>query len=731
MQQALADSEQRFNLVAQATRDVIWDWTLDHDTLWVSDALRTEWGYERHDLYVDYQSWAGCIHPEDVRPIAESLMRAIESTDEHWSAEYRFRRADGSYGFVFDRRAIIRDANGTATRIIGAMQDVSKRKASELRAAEAERVAHLGHFALDFVSGRREWSAEMYRLFGLEAGQEIENKAIMARVHPEDRHLILAAWSRDRRPSDFAFRVIDDAGNVRAVEIRIESEVDDHGRVARIFGTAQDVSARVEAERRIRELSRVNELVLNNAAEGIIAVSLQGNVLFANPAAERLLQWGDREEIGNLHSALHPHEEGLNGCTLADELRAPTSRLADGQFFARSGEWFDVRYACAAIVEEGRVTGSVLTFANTSELKHLERQLEQVQRVSSLGRIAATIAHEFNNVLMGIQPFAEIVRQRATEERMQQAGSQILASVARGRRITHDILRTTQFAEPDIGSVDLRAWISQLEPEIAAVVGSAVTVRVHRPEQPLYAMLDAAQMQQVLMNLAANARDAMPRGGELTVTVDSITPGSQMMARLIVADSGHGIPADVLPLIFEPLFTTKRTGTGLGLAVVQQLLNRIGGSIEVASEPAKGTTFTILVPATEQRPYQHPQGAAAPRPVSRLLLVEDDPAVAEGLSALLELEGVTVRIVERGRDAVKATEEFGPDAAIIDFGLPDISGAEVYDLLAQRWPDLPVVFATGHGDPANLARQLAHPAVRLLRKPFDVAALLSTLREIV
>ncbi|MGZ7042783.1 MAG: ATP-binding protein, partial [Thermoanaerobaculia bacterium] len=216
-----------------------------------------------------------------------------------------------------------------------------------------------------------------------------------------------------------------------------------------------------------------------------------------------------------------------------------------------------------------------------------------------------------------------------------------------------------------------------------------------------------------------------------TLTIEPATRGSQRMVRLVVSDTGHGIPADVLPLIFEPLFTTKRTGTGLGLAVVQQLLNRNGGSIDVASEPGKGTTFTILVPATEQRSPGPVVKETASSPVGKLLLVEDDRAVSEGMVALLEMEGIKVCVVERGRGAVKAMEEFGAHAAVIDYGLPDMSGADVYDLLAQRWPNLPVVFATGHGDAADLARQLAHPSVRLLRKPYDIDLLLATLREIV
>jgi PAS domain S-box-containing protein len=654
----------------------------------------------------------------------------MASDHDRWSEEYRFQRADQSYGFVYDRRVIIRGVSGRATRVIGAMQDVSSRKISEVRAADAERLAQIGNFTHDRISGKREWSAEMYRLFDLPIGSNVTDEQVFARIHPDDRERVMKAIGPPDPLPEFEYRVVNGEGEVRVVQARVALERLEDGTLARIFGTAQDVTARVDAERTIRDLSRVNELILNNAAEGIVAIGRSGELVLANPAAERMLGWENGTAIPDVHRALHPRERSRDRCSLADDIRAAATRSADGQFFTTGGTPVDVRYTLGAIVEDGRHTGVVLTFADISGSKRLERQLEQAHRVMSLGRIVATIAHEFNNVLMGIQPFAEIIRNRTAEGPIQQAAGQILTSVNRGRRVTHDILRTTQVPEPEIASVDICAWISHLEPELTALAAPNVTLRLERPESPLPAAVDSAQMQQVLTNLVANARDAMPAGGELSLRVDSVRYGPKSMVRIKVTDPGTGIPENVLPLIFEPLFTTKRTGTGLGLSVVQQLVVRNGGSIEVSSEEGKGTTFTILLPTADAVAPEDSSGRPAGLPVRRLLLVEDDESVAEGLAAVLELEGIGVRVVNRGRDALSAAAEFEPDAAIIDVGLPDISGGDLYDQLVGRWPDLPVVFSTGQGDAAHLARQLANPSVRLLRKPYDIASLLDALREI-
>ena len=239
--------------------------------------------------------------------------------------------------------------------------------------------------------------------------------------------------------------------------------------------------------------------------------------------------------------------------------------------------------------------------------ERLRQQLERAERVESLGRLAATMAHEFNNVLMGIQPFAEIVRRYSGPDGpLPNAATQIMASVARGRRVTEEILRITRTTAPAMKTIDLNRWLENIVPEIVEIVGPRVGVDALPSSEPAWVRCDAAQLQQVVANLAINALHAMPHGGILTIgiTVDRET------VHLRVSDTGSGIPRDVLDRIFEPLFTTKRNGTGLGLAIVHRLVAQNGGAIAVESAPGEGTTFSLsfaaVPPPVDDAPHDHP-----------------------------------------------------------------------------------------------------------------------------
>jgi CheY-like chemotaxis protein len=237
---------------------------------------------------------------------------------------------------------------------------------------------------------------------------------------------------------------------------------------------------------------------------------------------------------------------------------------------------------------------------------------------------------------------------------------------------------------------------------------------------------DPAQMQQVLTNLVHNARDAMPGGGSVSLTARGVDD----FVELIVADSGEGIREDVLPRVFEPLFTTKRTGTGLGLAVARQLVLQNGGSIHVESTPGSGTTFTICIPRTEEEDEAAENALPERSSIRRILIVDDESTITAGMTALLESEGFEVRSVDRGLAAAAAIEEFDPEAVILDLTLPDIEGTEVYRMLAERRPDLPVIFASGHMDEAFLRDSIGNHRVAFLRKPYDFETLLGALEEI-
>jgi len=279
----------------------------------------------------------------------------------------------------------------------------------------------------------------------------------------------------------------------------------------------------------------------------------------------------------------------------------------------------------------------------------LETELARANRMAGLGHVAATIAHEFNNVLMGIQPFLDLLLRRAAgRPDMAEPLSRIGHSVQRGKRIALEILRFSRPLHAVLAPLPLRQWLGDIAAEAGGLLGVEHSVVLDTPPEPLFVNADRELLHQAFLNLISNARDAMPSGGVFRIAVQQSTPQSRFGGNLMapgrfvgisVSDSGHGMSEETLTHIFEPLFTTKKgRGTGLGLAVVHQIITAHGGYIFAESQPGVGSTFTMFLCLAEG-PAATTTTAPPPRPGlegCRVLLVEDDESVAAGTTAMLD-----------------------------------------------------------------------------------------------
>ncbi|MEO8035453.1 MAG: PAS domain S-box protein, partial [Acidobacteriota bacterium] len=516
------------------------------------------------------------------------------------------------------------------------------------------------------------------------------------------------------------------------------------GQVVEIYAFGHDVTDRRLAESERLRIARELELILDAAGEGIYGVGIDGRCTMINRAAASILGYTAEELLGaQVHELIHSHPRSSpdGTCQVAESIRTGQRiRVSDDAFVAKDGREIPVEYSASPIFDEGVARGAVVCFADTSARQKLEGQLEQARRLTSLGKLAATVAHEFNNVLMGISPFADLMHRETegTNQRLFNSTTHIQNALKRGKRITEEILRFTNPSEPALAAFDVAGWLHSIEHEIRNVIGEAFAVEVRTPSESLSALGDASQLHQILTNLALNARDAMPMGGELTLVARHPSPGEtfgfgilenpESYAQISVRDSGSGIPPAVVPHIFEPLFTTKKAGTGLGLAVTHQVVKRHRGEIFVESAVGRGTTFHLFIPLGQQQDIPADvQHFAHPELNSRtILLVEDDPIVAAGLEAALESEGLTVHHVATGREAIDALRSMRVDGAIIDVGLPDMEGTLVYELGVEH-AAIPVIFSTGHADKSKIAKYLVNPNVAYLLKPYSIDVLLETL----
>jgi PAS domain S-box-containing protein len=519
----------------------------------------------------------------------------------------------------------------------------------------------------------------------------------------------------------------------------------ENGEVTEVYGFGRDVTEKRRAMRERERVARRLELLLESTVEGIYTIDLEGRCTMVNRSAAAFLGLMPHELLGErVHELLRPLKaDGSplpeDECTVHDVLRAGARCTIDNAVLRRKdGVLIPIAYSAAPIIDGDQLVGAVITFTDLTERHKLERKLEQANRLSSLGRLAATVAHEFNNVLMGIAPFVDVIRRAPGPVKVAASLDHIISSVKRGRRVTQDILRFTQPAEPVRTAVEVDAWLDSVAGEARSLLSAAYDVVLQA--EPLTIDADAHQLRQIFTNLILNARDAMPRGGTIRIEArrepDDASfafgcienPGRY--AHFLFSDTGCGISPETLNHIFEPLFTTKKSGIGLGLAVTHQVVQLHGGEIFVESTEGAGSTFHIFLPLStgHSSPLPEPAGEVPhDRGLRRILVVEDDPIVAAGLTEMLEFGGFSVISVATGGEALAALHHGTPDAVVLDVGLPDMDGQTVYASIAATHPALPVIFSTGHADQGRLEELLARPNVKYLLKPYEADALMDAL----
>lgn len=348
---------------------------------------------------------------------------------------------------------------------------------------------------------------------------------------------------------------------------------------------------RIAALRRADEAAGLSRAVLDSVQDGVVALDEDGKCSVANRRAGSILGATEEELVGSdFHLLVHGPEE-VAPCRLLEAIRSRGSVFSETEFTGRDRSSL-VRFRTAPLGNTEK--GVVITFQDLTEEMRLRERFDEISRLDSLGKTAGKIAHEFNNVLMGIRPFGEVILRRAAgDSLLEDAARRIEYSVARGTRVTSEILRFARPAELDLTSLEVTQLLWDLEKETASLLsGSGCTLKIQDFTNGSTFEVDRYQLIQVLVNLVMNARDSMPSGGEIIIRA---TNHDDTLA-IEVVDSGVGISQEDLMSVFEPMFTTKSRGTGLGLAVARQIIAAHRGTIEAESEPEQGSTFTVRLP---------------------------------------------------------------------------------------------------------------------------------------
>jgi len=488
-----------------------------------------------------------------------------------------------------------------------------------------------------------------------------------------------------------------------------------------------------ERARAVEALERREEhyrSLTENSLDLVSIVNTDGTIRYASPSHERILGYFIDELVGeNVFGFVHPDDQPRVRAA-AKQGDGPLSveyriRHKDGSFRTLESFGRDLSHLAG-------VGGIVVNSRDVTERKRLEEQLHHSQRIEAMGRLAGGVAHDFNNLLMVISGHSQMLLDSMLPgDPSRDDLEQIAKAAQRATDLTRQLLAFSrrQAVKPTLLSLNL--LVQHAERMLRRVLGENIklTTKLATGLQSVYA--DPGQLEQVILNLALNARDAMPQGGILTIATANVKlaePKPGYYVELSVVDTGAGIDQDVLPHVFDPFFTTKEHGTGLGLSTSYGIVKQAGGEIEVESKPGAGSTFRIYLPALEKTAeQQEPAPEAAPLSgTETILLVEDEEGVRRVLESMLKRSGYRVLASSSTSEAVTLAQQHGGSIHLLitDIVMPGVSGVSVADELSRRHPEMRVLYVSGH--------EAAPPRSEgaFLQKPFSTAELALKVREV-
>ncbi|MGH3090999.1 MAG: PAS domain-containing protein [Gaiellaceae bacterium] len=727
---------------------------------YASPQVEALFGYTQEEWETNNGLLERVIHPDD-RERALAAAAHLRETGDPMRLEYRFVARDGRIVWVYDETHVIRDEDGRPAAVRGFLLDITERKEAEQALGDGEerfhamvanvpgaifRCAYDEDWTMEFVSDAIE------EISGYPASDFIGNRvrSFASIIHPDEQES-LAPSVAECRPYEIEYRIVHASGDVRWVLERGQAVRCADG-VVRIDGAIFDVSETRRAAQALLETKEYSETLIRTANVMIVGLDPDGRVRVFNEAAEKITGYTQSELEGeDWFEVLVPRDRYPEAWEEFVRWREAGELPEDFEnpILTKAGEERLVSWRNSMVEQGGRVVGSISFGIDITAGKHLEEQLRQSQKMEAVGRLAGGIAHDFNNILLAITGYCDFALARVGEDGpAAEDVREIQKAADRATGLTRQLLAfgRKQVLQPQL--VDLNEVVTDLEGMLRRLIGDHIELDVELEEGVGQVLVDRGQIEQVLMNLVLNARDAMPAGGTLSVATRSVElsqaaderqlglePGRH--ALLVVEDTGLGMDEETRSRAFEPFFTTKEPGkgTGLGLATVYGIVQQSGGSISLDSSPANGTVVRIFLPLPRAlREAPTILGADLDRPPGSetILLAEDEEVVRDLVQEILEGAGYTVLAAADGRDALDLSKAHAGDVdmMVTDVVMPGMSGRELAERLWLSRPEMKVLYISGYTDIAVFDPGVLDPGSAFLQKPFSSAELTQKVREV-
>ena len=737
---ALRESEERYRILYESAQDAIF--LADADTGMMIDCnpkAEKLIGYSREEIKNLHQT---DLHPPDDRDrYNRQFNKATKDSSSHFH-EVFVTHKDG-------RKIPVEISAGSTACIggrnihIGIFRDISQRLKVQKELEETLEATTEAIWTWNLVNNEVTFSSRYYTMLGYEPDELTEDyDNWLELIHPDDREESLSKVQRflnsNPRPDTFEneFRLHTKTGEYRYIRsLGKVVERDKFGQATRMIGNHRDVTERIKHE---LQYSRM----LQASVDGFWYTSVEGTLLEVNTSAAEMLGYTVEELRGKNVRDLEATESPEESAKHIEKIKEEGSDKFESRHYKKDGSIIDVEVSAAFLPATN--DNFVVFVRDISEQKEAERerakleaQLRQSQKMEAIGRLAGGIAHDFNNLLttiIGNISLAKMDNEPSSE--LMETLEEIDEAAERGAGLTRQLLAFSrkQVISPRI--IEPNDLLKNLQKLLGRVLGEDIETRwIFEGNKCVEA--DVSQMEQVIVNLAVNARDAMPKGGAVTFATKSRSIDGCDYVAFIVSDNGPGMDEETQSRIFEPFFTTKSSeiGTGLGLATVFGIVQQHDGWIDVVSEPGKGTTFSVYLKAVNERivSSEKNDGVANTSEQQKVILVvEDDAPVRNIAMRILEREGYEAYCAESGPAAIEFVKEkeLIVDLLLTDIVMPQMNGKQLADIMCKMQPEMKVLFISGYTEDVIGQHGVLKPGTNFLSKPYRPKSLLKKLKEI-
>jgi PAS domain S-box-containing protein len=760
-EEALRVSEEKYRTILENMEEGYFELDLAGNFTFGNEAVVRFLGYSRTELYD--LSWKKVMLQERWLGIVGQFQEVFKTGRPGIITDYPVKTWSGEIRTVETSISLMRDKTGQPMGYRGLSRDVTERvKAREALQASEEKYRTIlesigeGYFEVDLAGSLTFFNDTFCKIIGYDR-DELPGMNYQRLCTPDGAAVILQRTSEVYRtglPSRVMdYSIVTKSGETRILQGSAALLKDQSGGPVGFRGLAWDVTEVRQAEDALRESQERYRIVLDSNPDPMVIYDRDLQVVYFNPVFSEVFGWSLEECSGRPMEGFVPADAWA-------ETEAMIRMVAEGERFtgletrrtAKDGTVIPVSVSGASYRDkQGRIQGIVVNLRDVRQRKNLELQLQQAQKMEAVGTLASGIAHDFNNLLQVISGYVQLVMNKGGLKASHlKYLKETDLTVARASEVVQRLLTFSRKVATELKAVNLGREIRHTVRLLERTIPKMIRIETRLDQELSPVSGDASQIQQIVINLATNAKDAMPEGGALTIETANVTLDEDYCrthlearlgdhVRLRVSDTGVGMDPKTIEHIFEPFFTTKAVGegTGLGLSTVYGIVKSHGGHIDCTSSPGLGTTFDIFFPALASEEAVPPGGEAALEEVhggsETILLVDDEESIREIARDTLEVHGYSILEADSGEHALEIIHGAGGviDLVVLDLGMPGMGGTNCLKELRRLAPDLKVVIATGYSTTGRVQDALSLGAQGLLNKPYRLVELLKTVRQVI